>query len=190
MRGDFLSLLLAGLLIALPAVAITLFGDAAFTALRYDNMAMATEGEWWRGLTGHWTHLGIEHLLINLAGLALLTLLVGPWLGAGGLLLTAVLGAVSISGAFWLFHPDLFWYAGLSGVTSAIWAAGGLRGLRSGSWFALLVLLALAIKLAADFFTNAQVSVAQLIGGPVVEHAHLYGAIAGLVLGAILPRAR
>ncbi len=26
-------------------------------------------GEYWRLLTGHWTHLGLNHLLLNLAGL-------------------------------------------------------------------------------------------------------------------------
>ena len=190
MRAELPSVLLAGLLIILPAVGISLFGDAGFAALRYDLFAINGEDEWWRFISGHWTHLGTEHLVMNLVGVTILTLLVGPWLGPGGMLLTAILAAGSISTALWLFHPELFWYAGLSGITAALWAAGGMRGFRSGSWLALLLLLALAGKLAVDFFTNAHVSVSQLIGGPVVVHAHLYGALTGIALGALLPRMR
>ncbi|MCP1675568.1 rhomboid family GlyGly-CTERM serine protease [Natronocella acetinitrilica] len=187
MRSELPAVILAGLLIAMPALGIALFGDAAYTALRYDNLAM-TAGEWWRGLTGHWVHLGREHLVLNMLSLAILTLLVGPWLGPAGMLLTAPLAAIGISAAFWLLHPELFWYAGLSGVTAALWAAGAIRGFRGGSWFAALVLLALVAKLAADFFTTAPVSVSQLIGGPVVIQAHLYGALAGVCIGLLLPR--
>src|SRR5579863_8005522 len=46
-------------------------GRAAQWALRYDRDALAA-GQWWRLLTAHVIHLGFEHALLDMAGLALM----------------------------------------------------------------------------------------------------------------------
>ena len=62
--------------ISLSSLAIALGGDAGREVFRYQREAIA-DGEFWRLFSGHLAHLGISHLLLNIAGLLLIWLLVG-----------------------------------------------------------------------------------------------------------------
>ncbi|MCC5810607.1 MAG: rhombosortase [Ectothiorhodospiraceae bacterium] len=188
LRHDLLLSMLVFLVIALPAVILAMFGDAAVTEWRYDRLAIA-QGEWWRGITGHWVHLSTMHLGMNLAGLAVLVLLTGHWLGAGGLLLATVLAAAGISAGFYVLDSDLLWYVGLSGIAHAVWSAGALRGaLVHRSAFAWILLLLLAAKTLAEIQYGTPRAVAELIEGPVIAQAHWYGAAFGVLAAVLLPR--
>jgi rhomboid family GlyGly-CTERM serine protease len=164
---------------------------------RYDRLAIAS-GQAWRLVTAHWVHLNTPHLFLNLAALLLLSeLLWGafPVLQGLGLLLAS---SVGISAMLWWLHPELAWYAGMSGVLHALWAACALTGIvrsndRSGflsagqsrhlhwsrlvNWIGLLLLVA---KLVAEWFYGASIRTSEIIGAPVVSVAHLYGALIGM----------
>ncbi len=188
LRNELLLSLLVFCVIALPAVFIALFGEAAVVQWRYDRLEIA-QGEWWRGITGHWTHLSYTHLAMNLAGLAVLVLLTGHWLGAGGLLLTTLLAAAGVSASFYVLDPGLLWYAGLSGIAHAIWSAGAVRGaLAHRSVFAWLILLLLAAKTVAEIQYGTPHALEELIEGPVIAQAHWYGAAFGVLAAVLLPR--
>ena len=58
------------------ALLIQLAGNAAQSALRFERQSIVA-GDLWRLLSGHLVHLGWTHLLLNLAGLALVWALVG-----------------------------------------------------------------------------------------------------------------
>jgi rhomboid family GlyGly-CTERM serine protease len=151
--------------------------------LRYLREAILT-GQYWRIVTGHLVHLGWAHLLLNLAGLALVWLLFGPLLRTSTWLATAALSAVTASlGLLWL-DPQLTWYAGFSGVLHGLFVAGTLAAWRRGDRGALLLLAALAAKLVWEQWQGAAPGSVALIGGAVVVDAHLYGAVGGL-LGAL-----
>jgi rhomboid family GlyGly-CTERM serine protease len=164
---------------------------------RYERLAIAS-GQAWRLVTAHWVHLNTPHLLMNLAGLFLLSeLLWGafPVFHALSLLLAS---SVGISALLWWLHPELAWYAGMSGILHALWAACALTGIfrssdrsalltagQSGqfhlsrvvNWIGLLLLIA---KLAAEWIYGTSIRTAEVIGAPVVSVAHLYGALIGL----------
>ncbi len=187
-RQELLVSVLVLIALALPALILALFGEDAVQALRYERAAM-TEGGWWRGLAAHWVHLGNTHLALNLAGLAVVVLIGGQWLGGGGLLLATLLGMVAVPLGLYVLDTQIAWYVGLSGLTHAIWAAASLRGIlayRSVVAWGFLALL--AIKIIAEIQAGASPALAQLVGGDVIVQSHWYGAAGGVLAAVLLPR--
>ena len=109
--------------VSMTAIAIAALGDSGREWLAFDRAAISS-GEYWRLLTAHLTHLSWQHLLYNLAGLSVITYLVGPTLKAGEWAVTWSLAMPTISAGLWFWQPDLAWYVGLSGVLHALLGAG------------------------------------------------------------------
>ena len=183
------------LAVALSALATTFLPDE-FAYLRYERSALM-EGELWRFLSAHLTHLNSAHLLLNLFGLALICeLLWGRMLLRHGMGLLAF-SAVFISTCLWWLNPELLWYAGLSGVLHGLWAGCALFGfaslteaLQRSRLPCHIGALLLVAKLLVEFFHGTSASTAELIGGDVVSASHLYGALAGTIYVLILGCAR
>lgn len=175
---------LAAGVIALALLSTALQAAGLAEGLRYERTALAA-GEWWRLLGAHLVHLGPAHLALNLAGLALVALLVGrcwaavPWLG---LLLAS---ALTTTAGLWWFAPGVGWYVGLSGVLHGLLAAGAARALVRGPerGFHALLLALLALKLGWEQYAGALPGAAAISGGTVIVDAHLFGTLGGL-LGA------
>jgi rhomboid family GlyGly-CTERM serine protease len=193
--------LLCGAL-ALTAAAVT-YWPQGMAALRYDRAALIA-GQYWRLATAHLVHLNGTHLLLNLAGLFLLCELLWNDLpvrhGAGAL----AAGGLAASALLFRFHPELAWYAGMSGAAHGLWAACALAGLfpqsrlapypatPTSAWqrlwrewpltrrTALAGALLLGAKLLAEAHWGASAWTSGAIGAAVVTPAHLYGAIGGV----------
>jgi rhomboid family GlyGly-CTERM serine protease len=184
---------------------VLLFWPSALADFRYDRAALLS-GEFWRVITGHVVHLNSTHLLLNLFALYLTCELLWrdmSWLNGCGLLISSAMG---ISGLFWWLHPELGWYAGLSGALHGLWAGCalsgwyGARGAGTGAsvrkpseerdmensagnfprFFFSGALILLAVKLALEFHFGPSAHTEQMIEGPVISIAHLYGAAIGL----------
>jgi len=174
------------LAIALIALMATCWPDG-LARLRYDRSGMM-DGEMWRAMTAHLTHLNMPHLLLNLLGLLLICEL--QW---GELPLRHGIGLLGFSGAaisacLWWLHPELVWYAGLSGVLHGLWAGCTFYGLQRTSDASprkrlpyLAGAFLLVAKLFLEFHYGPAENTAHLIGGGVVTASHLYGALAGVV---------
>lgn len=166
------------LLLALLASLVELLGGGPDSPLRYLRVAVQ-DGEWWRLLSANLVHLGGQHLLLNIAGLALVLLLFGrglrsmQWLG---LLLAAAL--VQAAGFLWL-EPQLEWYVGMSGLLHGLIIGGALLDLTFPCRERNILLLLIGAKLAWEQVHGAVPFTAAAAGGPVVVDAHLYGAIGG-----------
>ncbi len=164
---------------------------------RYDRSALAN-GEMWRMVSAHLVHLNAFHLLVDLFGLALICEL--QW---GAMPLRHGSGLICFSGvvidiALWWLHPELEWYAGLSGALYGLWAGCALYGLTSAansralaytSWSSIIRsrslylsgLILITAKLVMEYHFGPFDNTEQLIGGHVVTAAHRYGALAGIV---------
>ncbi len=173
------------LLLALCLILIMLGGDNAAQWLRYDRSAIM-EGEYWRLLTAHLTHLGWSHLLLNLAGLFLLWALVGDRLNSTGWLLLMFFSALSISAGLWLFDPQLRWYVGLSGVLHGVLLGGALLLALSGSREGIYLILITAGKLLWEQLMGPMPGSEVTAGGKVIVNAHLYGALSGGIVVLLL----
>jgi rhomboid family GlyGly-CTERM serine protease len=188
--------------LALVATVLT-YWPGGLGWLRYERAALAG-GQYWRAVSAHLVHLNGTHLLLNLAGLFLLCELLWNELPLRHGLGMLAAGALTASALLFLLHPELLWYAGLSGALHGLWAGCALDGLwpqgvrrppfatmPTSTWrrlqadwplarcLCLAALLLLTIKLALESWLGAPVHVAQAIGAPVVTPAHLYGVLGG-----------
>lgn len=169
------------------ASVILAFGEGSWRELlRYDRIAVGTQGEWWRWLSAHLVHAGWSHMVVNVAALWVVWLLFKWRLGSSGGWFILVVSLVVMDAGFWFRDTQLGWYVGMSGLLHGFFAAGAWdevwRGVRGGTW----LLLGLLAKLGYEQFFGALPMTAASSDGPVWVNAHLYGAIGGLVAAAIL----
>ncbi len=169
--------------VALACISMALFGDTAGTWGRYERAAVEA-GELWRIVTAHVVHLDTRHLLLNLAGLAVVTALLAGIMDVRDWITAVLLSAVAVVAGLYLLDPGIQWYVGLSGVLHGVLACGAMVFLRRRDGFGLVVAIVLIAKLAWEHWAGPL----PLAGDatPVVIQAHLYGAIGGILAG--LPR--
>jgi rhomboid family GlyGly-CTERM serine protease len=169
------------LLIVLFLHAVLALGDSVTLALRYDRAALGA-GAWWRLLTAHIVHLNLHHLLLDELGLVLMWALFAQDFDAVEWCVIVSSGALAISSGLWWLSPGVSWYVGVSGVLHTVLGAGTAQHLLARAWDRWLLLLCLVVKIALEQYWQWRGD-----GAPgVVVNAHLYGATAGLVVGAVL----
>jgi rhomboid family GlyGly-CTERM serine protease len=171
--------------LAAASIAAELGGTTLRGLLRFDREAIAN-GELWRLLTGHFVHLGVSHMLLNVGAMMLIWLLVGQGLNLHRWLMVIAACLAGIDLAFWYFDPQLSWYVGLSGLLHGMLAAGLVAQFRVAPRESLVLGCLLAGKIVYEQVAGAMPGSEFSAGGPVVVNAHLYGAIAGLVSGLLL----
>ncbi|MGI9277700.1 MAG: rhombosortase [Endozoicomonas sp.] len=152
--------------------------------------SLIEQGEYWRLITGHFVHVGPEHLVVNLLGVLLILLLNGRML-AGGFGIAAVLSlSLWVSAGLWFFNPEVKGYSGLSGVLYGLFVLAVLKQqLYTPLWKTILVLLAclrVALEQTSQFDTR---EIGLNVGVPVVYDAHLYGLTGGLLAALFMNRA-
>jgi rhomboid family GlyGly-CTERM serine protease len=166
-------------------------GEPARLVGRYERAAVL-EGELWRLASAHFVHLGWPHALLNLAGLGLVYALFAPALAGWRGLCVLFVSLLAIDAGFLLGEPGLAWYVGFSGALHGLFAAGVVAGLAARERDAWLLGALLMAKLGAEQLFGAVPLSETLAGGPVVESAHLYGALGGVLASGLLalrPRA-
>lgn len=167
-----------------------------FQALRYDRQLIFS-GEIWRLATAHLVHLNMPHLVMNLLALFLLCELLWRSMEikrAAGLLIFSAFG---VSVFLLMLHPELAWYAGLSGALHGLWAGCALheiwtakRDSRMNANFqerwpmprrlSAVALALLCLKLVLEYQYGPSQRTEQAIGGEVIAVSHAYGALSGL----------
>lgn len=153
--------------------------------LRFDREAIVA-GQFWLLLTGNFVHLGTNHLLMNMAGFALVVALV--WIRFNWIewVLITLFSSLVVSAGLYLLDQEVFWYVGFSGTLHGLVIAGSLADLRYYPKSAGLLLVLIVGKLAWEQVAGALPGSESMAGGNVVVNAHLYGAIGGAVLSAVL----
>ena len=147
--------------------------------LALDRLAVL-RGEVWRLWTGHWVHLGLDHLILDAVGVvvALLLLPVRP----ATVVLMPAIGACLL----WL-RPDLDGYCGLSGLLHGHVVYGCLvLALQRGTEHrgpVLGIAMLVGVKAGVEvLFPAVSPTWGLSLGGERVPEAHLVGAVAGLVV--------
>lgn len=116
------------LIIALLSSGLFLFQDHSLSLLEFNRNAI-NNGEWWRILTGNLMHSNHWHLLLNLGGLLLATLLIGHLLSWRHFLALTISNGVMVSLLIYWFNPDTIYYVGLSGYLHGLFIYGALVGI-------------------------------------------------------------
>lgn len=167
------------------AAVLVVLGDIGREWLSFDRSALRA-GELWRLFSGHFVHLGLSHLLLNVAGLGLIWYLIGDsytrrqWLFVA---LTAILG---VDLGLWVWEPDLIWYVGLSGLLHGLLAAGVVTKLRSGRPEIWLLAAGLVAKLIYEQISGPLPGSEESSGGSVIVAAHAYGAGGGVLAASMI----
>jgi rhomboid family GlyGly-CTERM serine protease len=173
------------LFLAAFSAAVALGGATAELQLRYDRTGIAA-GEVWRLVTGHFAHLGVAHLVLNLAGLGVVWMLVGGAYSSLGWVFIIASSLALIDLGFWFLDRDLDWYVGMSGLLHALLVAGIVSRCRVAKAESLALAVVIAGKIAWEQLAGPLPGSELSAGGPVVVNAHLYGAIAGILSGGLL----
>ena len=179
----FRAALLPGMVLAVSAL-LALCGDWGRAWFRYDRPAIV-DGEFWRLLSGHLTHLGWPHFLLNAAGLLLICYLVARQFDTRQWLFVSILIIAGIDAGFWFWQPQLMWYVGLSGLLHGLLAAGTVRGLQNRQNDFWLVAAFLAGKVVYEQWAGPLPGSESTAGGEVVVAAHLYGTVSGALAGVL-----
>jgi len=173
------------LLIATILVMPQIMGDAAFDLFCYDRSAI-NDGQLWRLLSGHFIHLSWSHLGLNMAGLLLLWLLVRAWVTPKELLLTIFFSGLIISLCLLALNREILQYAGFSGILHGIWVVGALAGISARRGEAYFLMAILISKLAWEQLSGPLPTPVKMSGNFIAVDAHLYGAIAGLMVASLM----
>ena len=186
--NEFISIEKSSLLIVVLGTVLLIIlqglGESSITLLRYEN-SMAQTGEWWRLLSGNFVHLGWAHLVMNLAALWILVFIFQQVVKPIILLACLPLG-LGISLGMLMFTPDVTWSVGLSGMLHGFVVMGALVLYRSRPVFASILLICVTLKILWEQFFADAYTMEAMIGGKVIYDGHLYGAITGVIITAVL----
>lgn len=162
------------------------FEPLASEWLAYDRYAI--EGwETWRLFTGNLVHTNVNHLLLNLAGLILLSLLHYPHYRTLRFLKVFTWCAIATSLGIYFYSPSLIGYAGLSGALHGVFVWGACMDIRNKTPSGWLLLIGVIGKIIYEQNFGSSQEIADLINATVAIDAHLYGGIAGFILFLLMP---
>ena len=165
--------------IAAMLAIMTVFQFLDIRDLRYQTNWWAA-GEYWRGYTAHWVHANWWHFLLNAAGMILCMTLASPTWSIRRWVAYHLYLALGISILFTLLNPELRWYVGYSGVLFGIYLLAAIDLYSRDKTIALLLGVAIVIKVVLEQSGDITVTSGKLIGIPVIIDAHLYGLLLGL----------
>ncbi len=139
-----------------------------------------THGEYWRLLTCVFIHGGLRHLILNMFGLILASIMLEPLLGWKKYFMLYILTGICAS------LTSIYWYSN----TASIGASGAIFGLY-GAILALLIWDVVKSKKPSYgmlFFAIIYVGINLLWGmiGGIDNAAHVGGLISGLIIGSVL----
>nr|WP_237668338.1 rhombosortase [Vibrio toranzoniae] len=140
----------------------------------WDNNAIA-DGQWWRILTGNFSHTNYSHLVMNLAGLWIISYLFQP----NKKQLISALLFISVVTGLALLLSSIKVYVGLSGTLHGLFGLFALRETLNGRKSSWLLVVGLIAKIAWEQFVGPSSTTGELINARVAIEAHLAGALAG-----------
>ena len=167
--------------------AIVIFATPLSELFEYNRTLFAT-GEYWRIITGHFSHSNGYHLMLNLAGVALIWALHGEYYDSKQYALALFLLALYAGGGLYIFYPQNTLYNGLSGVLHGLIIIGALTDCQKGMKTGYLLFIGVWLKIAWEQYTGPSAELGELIEARVAIEAHLIGAVSGIFVYAKLNR--
>ena len=145
------------------------------------------QGQWWKILSGNFTHSNIPHLLLNLSGLWILGLLFIDTLNSKTFIFSSGFLALIVGLGLFYFTPKITGYYGFSGVLYGLYFVAAVSAILNRDLFTgIAVALLISGKIIWDSINGGSQASAELIGIPVANDAHLYGFIGAVVISGFL----
>lgn len=139
----------------------------------------------WRWWTGHWVHVGWVHYVLNVTVLICLFYLF-PYIQKKVIVFLLLILPPLLSFSFHWLYPNIFAYAGLSGILHGLFVFCAIVGIwkRQEQRIAWIILVAVMCKMIWEYQFGA-LQTEQLIGATVLTQAHLLGVCFGGLLALI-----
>ena len=171
------------LIVSVLVLSIILIVGQWFQSDLFFNRNDINRGQWWKILSGNFTHSNIPHLLLNLSGTWLLVMLFVDSLTAKTFILSTVFLSAIVGFGLYLFTPELNGYYGFSGALYGLYFVAAVCAVLDNDFFTgISVALLITVKIIWDYFTGGSQASAELIGVPVANDAHLYGFIGSIII--------
>ena len=167
-----MNLYLALLIITGVCVGLQFESAASWAAWDYTDII---HGEWWRIITGNFTHTNFYHLGMNIAALWLISWIFKPQSRQ----LAWLLALNSVTVGLAIFASSLSHYVGLSGVLHGLFAFWALQETLNGRRSSGLLCAAVVAKVLWEQTMGPAHETAVLIGAKVAIQAHLAGMVTG-----------
>lgn len=142
-----------------------------------------TQGQWWRLYTGHFTHFTTYHLVMNCAGVMVISYLFLWRLSLAALLLHWILVPLMVGLFLYFFSSGLDEYRGFSGVFYSLLMTGLIISRHADAllaWGGMLLLVGKTAYEQLPIFDDQYLL--EQIGAAVAADAHLYGILAALLM--------
>lgn len=148
------------------------------TSLTEWHRQWISEGQWWRILTGNFTHTNFAHLAMNLAGLWVIHFIFKPT----DRTFIFTLFTISLLVGLLNLVSDMTSYVGLSGVLHGLFGYFALQEALNGRKSSWLLVVGVIAKVSWEMTMGASQSTSDLIQARVAVESHLFGTLGGLVL--------
>lgn len=136
---------------------------------------------YWTFVTANLVHTNTAHLLLNLAGVAVLWAVHGYSYVVTNYLFQFIIFGVAVTIGMFLFSSNITWYVGLSGILHGVFVVGAYQDIRHKIKFGWWLMLGIWLKIAYEQYFGANQTLKNLIEANVAVDAHLYGAMAGTI---------
>lgn len=180
------------LVITITAIVLTLEMIQPWSSeyLAYHRSAIENGFEFWRFFSANLVHLSIQHSLLNLASIWLISFIFKPLLRELDWIYWLLLLYIANTIAMYFFVPDLIQYVGMSGALYGLIAALCVAEIRLGGKLSILLLIIVGIKIIIPRLLGGHTEYNETIGGVVIEEAHIIGYLQGIILGFIWSKSR
>lgn len=172
-----------GLLIA--STGVQLAGVEWVQLFRFQRTAIM-DGECWRLVTAHIVHGTWRHWLLNMGGLVLIWAIYPRQFAQISTLPLSLGITLLTSAALLIWSPEIMWYVGMSALLHGLFVAWAMADLFRGRRIAIVAILLVGAKLVYEQLAGPLPGSEVSAGLPVVVDSHLYAALAGGFLGAVL----
>lgn len=165
------------------AAVVVFFVPELQNALIYDRAAI-TSGEWWRLLTGNLIHHSTTQLIFDVVAFSVAGALVEVRRHAHFIILCMVAGAC-VGVVLYLAKPEMLYYAGLSGIVTALVVYLCLNGLGDTTWWRWLcagALTLVVVKIGVELvYDSTLVGLAEPQLFVPMPLSHVTGAVTALI---------
>lgn len=165
--------------ITLIVASLIVFFTPLSELFEFDRV-LIQNGEYWRLLTGHFSHSNDNHIMLNLAGIVLIWALHGEYYTPRKYTLALGLLALYCGIGLYAFYPEINIYNGLSGVLHGLIIFGALVDCQKKMVSGYLLFIGIWLKIAWEHLSGPDLELEALINARVAIEAHLIGAISGV----------
>ena len=144
------------------------------------NRTLIEQGELWRILTAHVTHLNWNHLWLNMAGVFMVAIFFGRYVSNRYWVISIIFISLFCSAGLML-DKQLENYVGFSGVLHGLFIIGARYELTRYKTSGIVLLVLIVGKLIWEQVVGSLPGSEEITGGRVAMNAHLYGALGGVV---------